>query len=194
MDYTFFAIQVAIKAFRDDPLRAQLHAVIAESDAEQSFAEKRAFYKRLAGLLGDAVPVFEMGFWDYVTDARKAEEQFETWCSEIEGGMATEHEELGAGADEVNRLSSEKDYLLVSLLFLVERGSGSDRTLAERCDLPEKDWFTRLTFGRLIGGVPMLNFATVQADAVYLMPGSEADGLSMEDLHSGDYDYLKPLS
>ena len=72
-------------------------------------------------------------------------------------------------------------------------GSNSDRTLAERCDIPESEWMTRLTFGKLIATIPLLNFANVIADAVYMSPGSEEDGLSMEDLHGGGYEYLKML-
>ncbi|HEY0715402.1 MAG TPA: hypothetical protein VGF45_22160, partial [Polyangia bacterium] len=102
-------------------------------------------------------------------------------------------EEMGAGADEVNRLSADKSYVIVTMLFLVERGSNSDLTLGERCDLPENDYFTRQTFAQLIASVPMLNFANVQADAVYLVPGNDRDGLSDEDLHGGGYEYLKPL-
>jgi hypothetical protein len=44
-----------------------------------------------------------------------------------------------------------------------------------------------------VASFPLLNFANVQADAVYLMPGSEQDGLSQEDLFGGGYEYLKPL-
>ena len=44
---------------------------------------------------------------------------------------------MGTAADEVNRLSADKGYVLVTLAFLVERDSNSDLTLGERCDLPE---------------------------------------------------------
>ena len=89
--------------------------------------------------------------------------------------------------------SAEKRYVIVTLLFLVEGGSNSDRTLAERCDVPESEYWTRLTFAKLIATVPLLNFANVEADAVYMAPGSEEDGFSMEDLHGGGYEYLKML-
>jgi hypothetical protein len=39
----------------------------------------------------------------------------------------------------------------------------------------------------------MLNFANVQADAVYLVPGNDHDGLSDDDLRGEGYEYLKPL-
>jgi len=193
VSYTFFGVQVAIKAFHNDPLRARLHQAIAQSPPEQSLADKRRFWKALAALVNEAMPVFDYGFWDLIRGG-KAEEEFETWCSEIEGSLATEAEEVGAAADEAHRLSADRHYLLVTLLFLVEEGSNSDLTLGERCDLPEAEYFTRATFARLIASVPLLNFANVQADAVYLVPGSEQDGLSDDDLHGGGYEYLKPLA
>jgi hypothetical protein len=193
MDYTFFGVQIVVKAFFKDPLRQKIAQVIANSQAEQTLFEKRAFWKRLAAVLNEAMPVFELGYWDLIRGGR-AQEEFETWCSEIEGTLASEKEEMGQAADEVNRLSADKDYILVTAAVLVERESNSDLTLGERCDVPEPDYFTRQTFSKLVATFPLLNFANVQADAVYLIPGSEDDGLSQADLFGGGYDYLKPLS
>ena len=89
---------------------------------------------------------------------------------------------------------AELDYILLTAAVLVERGSNSDLTLGERCDLPEPDYFTRQTLAKLLATFPLLNFGNVQADAVYLMPGSEDDGFSQEDLLGGGYKYLKPLT
>jgi hypothetical protein len=193
VDYTFFGMQIAIKAFFNDPLRQRLAKVIAESDAEQTLFEKRSFWKRVSAVVNEAMPVFELGYWDLIRGG-KAQEEFETWCSEIEGALASEREEMGQQADEVNRLSASKDYILFTATVLVERGSNSDLTLGERCDLPEAEYFTRQTMARLIATLPLLNFVNVQADAVYLMPGSEQDGFSQEDLFGGGYAYLKPLT
>ncbi len=192
MSKTFFGIQVVVKNFVSDPLRRQLHEIIAGSEAEQSLTEKRTFWKRVTAVLNEAVPAFELGFWDLIRGSG-AEEEFESWSSEIEGSLATEKEEMGSAPDEISRISAEKRYIIVTLLFLVEGGSNSDRTLAERCDVLESEYWTRLTFGRLIATIPLVNFAAVEADAVYLAPGSEEDGFSMEDLHGGGYEYLKML-
>ncbi len=192
MDYTFFGVQIAVKAFFKDPLRQKIAQVIGNSQAEQTLFEKRSFWKRWAAVINDAMPVFELGYWDLIRGGN-AQEEFETWCSEIEGALASEREEMGQAADQVNRLSAAKDYILVTAAVLVERDSNSDLTLGERCDIPESDYFTRRTFAQLVASFPLLNFANVQADAVYLIPGSEDDGLSQEDLFGGGYDYLKPL-
>jgi hypothetical protein len=191
--YTFFGIQVAVKAFFKDDFRKRLHETVARADAEQSLAEKRTFWKRVTAVLNEAMPVFEYGYWDLIREDN-AEEEFESWCSEIEGSVATEAEEMGSAADEVNRLSADQSYVLVTLAFLLERDSNSDLTVGERCDLPESDWSTRATYAHLIATVPMLNFANVQADAVYIVPGNDTDGLSDDDLHGEGYEYLKPLS
>jgi hypothetical protein len=192
MSKTFFGIQVAVRNFVSDPLRRQLHDIIAGSTSEQSLTDKRVFWKRVTAVLNESVPAFELGYWDLIT-GDGADEEFESWSSEIEGSLATEKEELGTAADEVNRISAEKRYIVVTLIFLVEAGSNSDRTLGERCDMPESEYWTRLAFGRLIATIPLLNFANVAADAVYLAPGSDEDGLSLEDLHGGGYEYLKML-
>jgi hypothetical protein len=191
MSQTFFGIQVVVRNFVSDPLRKQLRELIASSSSEQSVNDKRIFWKRITAVLNEAVPAFELGYWDLITE--NAEDEFESWSSEIEGRLATEPEELGTAPDEVNRISAEQRYVIVTLLFLVEGGTNSDRTLAERCDIPESEWLTRITFGKLIATIPLLNFANVVADAVYMSPGSEEDGLSIEDLHGGGYEYLKML-
>lgn len=192
MSYTFFGLQIAIQAFHKDPFRGRLHDLIASSPAEQSLLVKRTFWKKVSALINEQMPVFELGYWDLVRGG-KAEEEFETWTSEIEGSLATEQEELGTKSDDANRLSSDKAYVLVTCLALLGKGSNSDLTLGERCDLPESQWWTRQTLARMVASFPLLNFGEVQADAIYLSPGSERDGLSMEDLHGGGYEYLKPL-
>ena len=194
MSYTFFGIQVAVKAFHKDPFRTRLHQAIASAPAEQSLLDKRKLWKNITALLNQEMPVFELGYWDLVRGkGRDAEQEFETWTSEIEGSLATEPAEVGAAPDEANRLSAHKGYILVSCLVLVAAGSNSDLTLGERCDLPEARWWSRQTFARLLAGFPLLNFGEVLSDAVYMAPGNDSDGLSMEDLRGEGYEYLHPL-
>ena len=192
MGKTFFGIQVVIRLFSSDTFRSRLHEIIAQSSKKQSITEKRIFWKRLTAVLDEEVPAFEYGYWDLIRGDR-AEAEFEEWSSELEGAVATEKEELGDAPDEINRISAEKRYVIVTLVFLMDQGSNADLTLGHRCEMPESEYFTRTTFGRLIGTIPMLNFANVEADAVYLVPGNDQDGLSEEDLHGGSYHYLKLL-
>jgi hypothetical protein len=193
--YSFFGIQVAFKNFHRDPLRHNLHELIAGGgrDARQSPLEKQGFWKRFTASVTEAMPVFEYGDWDLIRGGN-AEETFNEWVSEIEGSLATEPEEVGAAADEAVRLGSAPSYVLATMMVLVDKGSNADETLGEWCDIPESQWLTRQTFARLVSVFPRLNFAYVQADAVYLVPGSDKDGLSAEDLVSADYHHLQPLT
>lgn len=191
--YTFFGIQIAIKNFFKDPLRHQLHKLIQANGESQTLAAKRVFWKKFTALVNEAMPVFERGHWDLIRGGG-AQSEFETWSAEIEGAAATEAEEVGGAADEVHRSSAQQSYVLVTLMFLVEQDSNSDQTLGERCDIPESQYHTRQTFAHLVATVPLLNFAYVQADAVYLLPGSDEDGFSEDDLADEGYNYLKPLA
>jgi len=192
VDHTFFGVQVVIAANPKDGLRRRLHDLLASAGSEQLPDEKRAFYKRFTALVNESMPIFELGFWDLVRGGR-ADEEFETWCAEIEGSMATEEEELAGEADEVFRLSTEKDYIIVTMLFLVVRGGTADQAIGRRADIPEAEWHTRATFAKLIATPPLLPFETVRADAVYLMPGNDDDGISADDLYGEGYKYLRML-
>jgi hypothetical protein len=192
--YSFFGVQVAFKNFHRDPLREKLHKLIAaDAGGRQSFGDKQRFWKRFTGLLSEAMPVFEYGDWELVRGGN-AEGLFNEWATEIEGSLATVAEEVGPAADEASRLSAAASYVLVTMMVLVDKDSNADETLGHWCDIPEPVWLTRQTFGRLISIFPRLNFAGVQADAVYLVPGHDRDGLSAEDLVSEDYHHLQPLT
>jgi hypothetical protein len=192
--FTFFGIQIAYRRYRDDTSRARLHQLIAGSRDDQTLPDKRAFWKNVVALLKDNLPHFEYGYWDFIRGG-KAEGEFETWSSEIEGGLATETEEVGAALDEVHRLGQtigDARLVVVSLLFLVDAGTNTDQTLGDRCDVPEAAYFQRPTFTRLLDAVTLMNFVNVRADAVYVAPGSDKDGISELELREG-WPHLKPL-
>jgi hypothetical protein len=193
--YTFYGIQ-ALFTIGADTLRQRLHEAIAAggSDAEQSLADKRAFWKRIVAIVLEAAARFDLGFWDYVSDPQRAEREFDQWSSELEADTATEKEEVGAAPNEAYRLSAKPEYVSLTVLFLLEKGSGSDGTVGERCDLPEDTWWKRDTFAHLFETINQLSFSTVKADAIYLVPGNAQDGLSWDDVHGGGWEYLKALT
>jgi len=193
-DFTFFGVQIAFRRYHDDSSRARLHRLLSASKREMSLPDKRAFWKAVVALIQENAPHFEYGYWDFIRGA-KAEVEYETWSSEIEAGIATEPDELGATPDEVHRLSTtigDARFIIVSVLFLVDAETNTDEMLGERCDLPEADYFQRATFGQLIESIPLMNFANVRADGVYVAPGSARDGITELELREG-WAHLKPL-
>ncbi len=189
MAYTFFYVQVAIEASPYDGLRRQLHDLFVNSAPEQSLADKRMFYKRLVTLLGEARGRFRFGDWDLLRKAN-ANEEFDSWCAELEQAGATSTQ----SAEPQKDLSPGLQHVVVTVLILAVRGGSSDDTLGDRCDLQDPDYFTVDTFARLIDTLPMLTFASIKADAVYLQPGQSDEGWTTGELRSADWDYLKPLT
>lgn len=186
MACTFFAMQLAMKAPRTDARRKALYDAIHAAGAEQTLFEKRSFYTRLAGLLGEALSSVDLCFWDYVA-TKSAEKDYETWSSQIETAVAGDRENprLPAG--------SQADYILVTTLFLLKAGSDTDKQVAARCDVPEAAQFSADTLQRLITTIPTLNFGSVQGDAVYVVPGPDRSGLSEDEIRGEGYEYLKPV-
>ena len=180
MAYSFFGVQVAFKRVARDPLRGQLHDLLARDAAgRQSVGAKQRFWGRVYALLTNA-PI-EYGNWDLVRGAN-AQDQFNEWASEIESNITTDPDRAGASAQR-----SSSSYVLATAIFLVDRGSNADQTLGNECDIPESEWLTRQTFARLLAIFPQLNFANVQADAVYVVPGADRDGPTARELISPDY-------
>jgi len=63
-------------------------------------------------------------------------------------------------------------------LFGADGGTNTDQTLGERCDIADADFFQRATFVRLLDSITLMNFVNVRADAVYVVPGNDRDGLA----------------
>jgi hypothetical protein len=177
---TFFGIQIALPG---EALRRRFYELIGPGGVEpaQNLGDKRVFYDRLVDLLRESHGAFALGYWDYITDPQKAQNEFDTWCSEVEmAAYDIPDEPRGA-------------MFTLTMLFLVDAGSNSDHTLAKRCDIPQHEYFTRETFKHLIDTIPMFSFSTVRADAVYLIPGTHAEGYSIETLRGDGYEYLNEL-
>ena len=108
-DTYFFGLQVAMKCFGEDTLRARFARVIEESRlADESVQEKRRFLRRFVALLEESALFWSYGFWDYIDDQETAAQEFNTWVNEIESGMATEEEELGEAVDDLRRTSNQQ--------------------------------------------------------------------------------------
>jgi hypothetical protein len=188
-DTYFFGLQIAIKCFGEDTLRARFARVIEESRlADENVQEKRRFLKRFVALLEESALFWSYGFWEYIDNPEAAAQEFNTWMNEIEGGMATEEEELGEAVDDLRRTSHHKDYIVVTLLFLLD----TPYTPAQQVG-SDDETFLKETFMALVQGLTHLDPRTIQADGAYVVPGNEDDGLSEDDLYGPGWEYLRML-
>jgi hypothetical protein len=183
---SFFAVQVVLEAGQSG-FRRRLHNHI-DREGEETPAEKRKFYKGLTSILLEAQPFFEYGFFEYEVDAAKAMDQFEHWVQEIEASMATEDAEMGDEVDGFHRMSSEQQYVAVTILLVVD---GPHPLEGE--DLDEDTLYTRAGIGKLIDSVNRIDFERLEADAVFLMPGNDQDGFNSLDFADEGWSYLRML-
>jgi hypothetical protein len=185
----FFGLQIVINAFGEDTLRARFAEVISDPDGAMEDVEaKRRYIKRVVALLVDQEAYWSQSFWDYKTDTKEAEAEFESWAAELSASTATEHEEMGEEVDNAHRLSSDKDYVAVTIILLLSEPYPP----AEISD--ESQYWTSATVGKLVRGLLLLNPETILADGVFVVPGSPEDGLSEEDLLTGGWSYLRVLT
>ena len=188
-DTYFFGLQLAIKCFGEDTLRARLARVLEAARTEDVDGQaKRSFLKRFVALLDESELFWTYGYWEYIDHANEAVEGFNTWVAEIEGSIATEEEELADDVDDLRRTSKHKDYVIVTLSFLLDAPYGPAEAVAN-----EDAAFLKETFVSLVQGLTMLDPNAIQADAAYVVPGNEADGLSEDDLLSPGWEYLRML-
>ena len=73
------------------------------------------------------------------------------------------------------------------------RPSPTDHALSRLCDIPEQHLWRRDVFGRLLGGMSVINFASVISDVMYLIPRDDDWGLTAADLAEEKFHYLRPL-
>lgn len=187
----FFGLQIIINAFGEDTLRARFAEVISDPDGapeSEDVEAKRRYIKRVVALLLDQEAYWSEVFWDYKTDPKEAESEFESWAAELSASTATEHEEMGEAVDGATRLSSNKDYVAVTIIMLL-----SEPYPPAEIDDESQYWLTT-TIGKLVRGLLLINPETIQADGVFVVPGSPEDGLSKEDLLAGGWSYLHVLT
>ncbi|MCI0337037.1 MAG: DUF1517 domain-containing protein [Acidobacteria bacterium] len=198
----FFGIQLVIQVFGGDELRSKLAGLIEAEDNTDSADEKRRFIKSVASLLLENQYAWEYGFWDYHEEAETAISTFNQWKNEIEASMATEPEELGQQIDRLHRYSDQKEYLIVTLMMLIDNreeaveddvGDYRFRPTYEQLaqpfrrivdNLDEDQYWQTKTFEGLLEGLRSLDPRAIERDGIFVYPGTAQDGLSSFDLLS----------
>ncbi len=186
MQYSIFAMQVVKPlVYPEDALYRRLRDLVSKAPENTNYADKHRFYTKVCGALQESSKHFVQGVWDYWDDPNRAPGDFQDWVDGLEGKEARLRP---ASPDETR-------YLVFTMAFLLQHHSTSDRRLLQHCNIPEERLWKRETFAHLLRGLPTLNFLHVQSDLVYLLPGQDMElGVTDDNLLSGDYHYLRPLT
>jgi len=190
----FVGLQLVILNSVEDSIRERIHSAIAAMPEEQTAGQKWKFYKDISDLLLELLPFAEYGYWDVVDDPKTAETEFNQWVDDIDSS-SIDQETGGATEDwnDTDRIDTDKYYIVVSLLFLLQQKS-SFKKLNEFADsVDESAVNDRITYSNLIQQLRQLDFTTCISDAIFVMPGNDTDGFSWSDMRTEGWDYLKPI-
>jgi hypothetical protein len=191
MQSSIFSIEVAARIDRAPNLLSQLRAAVDTQSEAMGLQDKWQAYRDAAQALLANLAAIEKGCWDYFDDPARAEKDFRMWL----GGMTTEE---GARTSPSGVVSGpyrggEPRYLTFTMTFLLAAPSPTDAAMGRLCNIPEADLWRRDVFGRILEGMGVVNFASVQSDVMYLIPRDEEWGLTADDLTAPKFEYLRDL-
>jgi hypothetical protein len=189
MKSTIFSIEVAARLDRVPNLLPILKSAITEQPQVSGLHQKWQLYRRASEALLANLDAIERGCWDYFDDHGRAEKDFKMWL----GGMTTEEGARKGPSGRPDPYRGEPRYLTFTMTFLIVQSSPTDRAMSRLCDIPQAHLWRRDVFGRLLGGMGIINFASVKSDVMYLIPRDDDWGLTVDDLAHEKFKYLRVL-
>jgi hypothetical protein len=191
-DACFFAIQVAVSSFPDDPLRKELGEIVTGISATSDQAGQSALAAKGAGLLSHALPFIEYCVWDYTLVSSVALKEFASWVDDLQSVTGAPPE----SGDITRFLTDDTSYFAATLVVL-----SSHPSLASWLDYyPEhlngRQYFERKTIGAILSRFANITPGPLQhcANALFsVMPAAPGDFYSAKQLRSEDWNYLRPV-
>lgn len=188
MARSIFALELCARL--DPALRAHLHGLLRNMPAGMSAQAKFEAYRAFGWAWRNHLHLVEKGCWDFFDDHERATRDFTMWTQ----GMTTEEGARTNPSGVPDAYRGEPRYMTFTAAFLLEQGSYTERALAARCAVPKDQLWSRATFGTMVDNLAQLNFGNVEADVVYLIPGDDAWGLTLDDLAHQKFQYLRQVT
>jgi hypothetical protein len=189
MSSSIFSIEVAGRLDRAPNLLPVLKSTIVDQGAAVGLQKKWEVYKRASEALLGHLGIIEKGCWDYFDNEARAEKDFKMWL----GGMTTEEGARPQPSGRPDPYRGEPRYFTFTMTFLMLRPSPTDAAMSKLCQIPEAHLWRRDVFGRILGGLGVVNFASVKSDVMYLIPRDDDWGLTVDDLAQPKFHYLRTL-
>lgn len=189
MLHSIFAFEICARFEPNAPLHDGLRHLILQHPANATLQQKWQFYRRVTEQLQASVHLFERGCWDYFDNDARALADYDQWV----GGMVSEEGARTApSGDDPYRGGAR--YMTFTMAFLLVQNSPTDLALRQVCEIPDSQLWQRSTFHRILGGLSVLNFASIKSDCAYLIPRDTGWGLTAEDLEHPKFEYLRHIS
>ncbi len=188
MKHSIFAMELCFPF--DTGLHATLRAHVKAQPSGLGYQDKWALYRAAREDLVANLPRCERGCWDYFDDDERAQSDYRMWVN----GMLTDEtaRTSPSGTPDPYR-GGDPRYMTFTMAFLIEQDTPTDQAMANLCNIPEQRLWERQSFARILGGLGVLNFASVQSDVLYLIPRDDDWALTAEDMSHPKFTYLRPL-
>ena len=188
MLHSYLAFEICAKFEPNGRLHTNLHGLLRNHPANATLQQKWQFYAAAAHEIATSFALVDRGCWDYYDDNERALADYDQWVN----GMVTEEgaRNQPSGGDPYR---GEPRYLTFTMAFLIVRDSPCDLAIRQLCEIPDDMLWHRTSFLRILGGMRMLNFASIKSDCAYLIPRDNGWGLTQQDLAQSKFDYLRPI-
>jgi hypothetical protein len=189
VNHSIFALELCLRLEPGSRLRDELHQLVMSHPATTTPGRKWELLRRVTELLVENDDLFEMGCWDFFDTDAKALSDYDMWSN----GMITEEgaREFPSGAPD--RYGQEPRFMTFTIALLLVAETQCERELSKLCETPQDQLWKKGTFLRILRGLPVVNFAFVKSDVLYVIPGDETWGLTVDDLKLPKFEYLRKI-
>jgi hypothetical protein len=188
----FFAIQVAVSSYPDDPLRKDLDALAAQITTSSEQKQQSTLAASAADQLSQAVRFVEYCVWDYTLVSSVAHKEFSSWVDDIQQ-IAGSPEDPD---DVVPFLKDDTSYFVATLAVLSSHPSLRRWLNYYPPRLQGHEFFERKTIESVLNqfGGDHSNILESSVNAMFTaMPISSNSFYSGKQLRSKDWEYLRPV-
>jgi hypothetical protein len=172
------------------PLLERLRPLLQNAPEHVSRDEAWWRHSAAAEIVLGSMHQVERGCWEYFDDDSTAKTMFEDWCRPLVERDLPRREPSTANY----RVAAGPRYLALTFVYLLAAGSPSDLALRKTCNVSESNLWRRETFRSLLEAVRALSFASVKADAMYMVPRDTEYGLTSQDLGTEKFQYLRVIA
>lgn len=189
MKRSIFATEVCLVLDPSTSLQHDLRQLITTNSEKLSYERKWQLYQYASNALLAHRQLWYRGCWDFFADDTKAQTDFRMWVN----GMLTEEGARKTPSGLPDPYRGQPRYMTFTMACLLVQGSAAEQAMGRVCDIPQGMLWHRSTFERVLQGIRWINFAYVEADTMYLIPGDIGWGLTQGDLSETKFEYLRPI-
>ncbi len=187
MPRSIFAMELCFPY--SDGLHTTLRAHVTSQPIAAGHQQKWELYRALRADLYQALATVERGCWDYFDDDARAQSDYRMWVN----GMLTDETARTSPSEPVDPYRGGARYMTLTMAFLIAQDTPTDAAVGALCKVPDGSLWERGVFARIVRGLDVLNFASVESDVLYLIPRDGDYALTASDMSEEKFSYLRPL-